>query len=131
MDSSGKTRPIRVERLSPMAPSRRASGGVFQCRAIVPNGSPSTRKRGRLPVSSHCPQWLNTTRKRRRLTAVRPFALQAAVASGADRLGTIDLPKRRASNHRLILDFDHLATQYLNETSDQIRSHHFTNPLRL
>ncbi len=112
MDSSGKTRPIRVERLSPMAPSRRASGGVFQCRAIVPNGSPSTRKR-------------------RRLTAVRPFALQAAVASGADRLGTIDLPKRRASNHRLILDFDHLATQYLNETSDQIRSHHFTNPLRL
>ena len=61
MDSSGKTRPIRVERLSPMAPSRRASGGVFQCRAIVPNGS--TRRAsggvlrlfGRLPYR---PRWL-------------------------------------------------------------------------
>jgi hypothetical protein len=29
MDSSGKTRPIRVETLSPMAPPRRASGGVL------------------------------------------------------------------------------------------------------
>jgi hypothetical protein len=48
-------------------------GGVLECRAIVPNGSP-------------------TTHKRRRLTAVRLFYLSVCGVSGSDRLGTIDLP---------------------------------------
>jgi hypothetical protein len=51
-------------------------GGVLECRAIVPNGSP-------------------TTHKRRRLTAVRLFYLSVRGVSGSDRLGTIDLPFRR------------------------------------
>jgi hypothetical protein len=50
-----------------------ASGGVFQCRAIVPNSSTRRASGGVLRFS-------------------RLFALPVAVASGADRLGTIDLP---------------------------------------
>ena len=89
--------------------SQRTIGGVFQCRAIVPNGSPTTRKRRRLTalrlfcltgcggfklrsigdnrstISTRSgavlqcraivPNGSPTTRKRRRLAAVRLFYL--------------------------------------------------------
>ena len=54
------------------------SGGVLQCRAIVPNGSATTRSGGVLRLFG-C------------------FVLLFVVVSGSDRLGTIDLPCRRAA----------------------------------
>ena len=54
------------------------SGGVLQCRAIVPNGSATTRSGGVLRLFG-C------------------FILPVAVTSGSDRLGTIDLPCRLAA----------------------------------
>ena len=57
----------------PNRSTRRASGGVFQCRAIVPNSSTRRASGGVLRVSAVWPngsRWLE----------------------GADRLGTIDLP---------------------------------------
>jgi hypothetical protein len=59
-------------------PCRRSCGGVIQCRAIVPNGSARRASGGVF-----------------RLFGL--FVLLVAVALGSDRLGTIDLPCRRAS----------------------------------
>jgi hypothetical protein len=58
-------------------PCRRASGGVLQCRAIVPNGTVRRASGGVF-----------------RLFGL--FVLLVAVALGSDRLGTIDLPCRRS-----------------------------------
>ena len=56
-----------------MAPARRASGGVLQCRAIVPNSS-ARRASGGVLRFFGC------------------LAPRVTVAYSADRLGTIDLP---------------------------------------
>jgi hypothetical protein len=61
-----------------MASRRRACVGVLQSRAIVPNGSARRASVGVLRLFG-C------------------FALLTAVTSGSDRLGTIDLPCRRAA----------------------------------
>jgi hypothetical protein len=61
--------------------------GALRLRSIGDNRSTMG-----LPWKSHCPQWLYATRKGRRIEVFRLLLSLAAVRSGADRLGTIDLP---------------------------------------
>jgi hypothetical protein len=102
-----------------------ATGGVFQCRAIVPNSSPRRASGGVLRFSAvyptgHGPFWFRSIGDNRSTIPATasssvellspiapPDALAAAacgfrllippatVPSGSDRLGTIDLPSQR------------------------------------
>ena len=75
-----------------MAPCRRASGGVLQCRAIVPNSSARRASGGVLRCRAIVP---NSSARRASGGALRFFGCltpRVTVAYSADRLGTIDLP---------------------------------------
>jgi hypothetical protein len=66
--------------------SHKKVGGAIALSGGQPSASSSVE-----PLS----QWLPDDAQRRRLTAVWFFFLPVAVASGSDRLGTIDLPCQR------------------------------------